>query len=192
MDTDVPIGIKLRRVEASFKFYSVKHIKIQDLKELSQWPKFSDPHLSWANFSATTSSLQSRWYQSSVKAKVAWLVIRDDEGKLIARSSLTQPEDNQQLVFGIVIRSDMTDRGIGTEITQGVMRLVFEIANPEGIWLESHHKNKRARRVWEKIGFEFVSYHYRRSTLGEMDKFAAYQFPASKKNQLPEIQINKF
>lgn len=192
MDKEIPIGIRLRSVEARFKFYSVKHIKIQDLTELSQWPKFEDRNLSWANFSATTPSLQSRWYQSSVKAKVAWLAIRDDAGKLIARASVTQPEDNEHLVFGIVIRSDLTDRGIGTEITQGIMRLIFEIADPEGIWLESHHKNKRARRVWEKIGFQFVSYHYRRSTLGVMDKFAAYEFSASRKNELPEIQINKF
>lgn len=192
MDNEIPIGIRLRRMEARFKFYTVKHIKIQDLTELSQWPKFEERYLSWANFVATTPSLQSRWYQSSVKAKVAWLAIRDDNGKLIARSSITQPEDNQNLVFGIVIRSDMTDRGVGTEITQGVMRFVFEIADVEGIWLESHHKNARARRVWEKIGFEFISYHYRRSTSGEMDKFAAYHFPVSKKNELPEIQINKF
>lgn len=192
MKEETPIGTRLRRVEAKFKNYTVRHIQMADLPDLARWPKFEEKTLSWANFSATTPSLQSRWYQNSVKPKVAWLTIKDDENELIARSSLTQPETHQHLVFGIVIRPDLIGFGIGTEITQGIMRLAFELTDVDGIWLESHYKNERARRVWEKIGFEFISYHYRRSVFGEMDKFAAYEFPADKKNELPEVEIRKF
>ena len=67
MDDEIPIGIRLGRIEARFKNYSVRHIQMSDLPELAKWPKFEEKNLSWANFSATTSSLQSRWYQNSVK-----------------------------------------------------------------------------------------------------------------------------
>ncbi|MHA2028914.1 MAG: GNAT family N-acetyltransferase [Candidatus Kariarchaeaceae archaeon] len=192
MSEDNPIGIQLRNLEACFNGYQVRHIRMKDLPELAAWPKFKQSNWVWANFSASTPSLQSRWYQNSVKPTVGWLIVRLlENNELISRCSVTQPKNSNDLVFGVVIRPDLVGKGLGTDITRGVMRFVMEISGSNGIWLESHHENSRARRVWEKIGYQFQSYHYRRTSEGEMDKFASYYFPSSKINELPEVKINK-
>jgi RimJ/RimL family protein N-acetyltransferase len=100
-------------------------------------------------------------------------------------------KDGTDLVFGVVVRPDLVGKGLGTDIIRGVMRFVLEISGSSGIWLESHHSNSRARRVWEKIGYQFQSYHYRKSLEGEMEKFAAYYFPSSKLNELPDVEIHQ-
>lgn len=164
---------------------------MDDLKDLAKWPKFKDKKLSWANFSATTITLQERWYQNSVKPRVAWMAIRSDnvERSLIGRCSVSQPDTGSDLIFGIVLRPDITGKGVGTKVIKAIIRYLFERTSYEGIWLESHIENQIARKVWEKIGFQFISYHYRRAVSGNMDKFAAYSFTREKMQTLPEVEI---
>ncbi len=187
------IGDLLQSSEAHYDGYTFNHIEMEDLIDLAKWPKFKDEKLSWANFSATTSALQTRWYQTSVKPKVAWMTIKQNncDKPLIGRCSVSQPEKGNDLIFGIVLRPDLTDKGVGTKVIKAIIRYLFEVSAYEGIWLESHIDNQRARRVWEKVGFDFVSYHYRRSNYGLMDKFAAYRFSRDNMQTLPEVKINK-
>lgn len=191
MKISTNISDLLQRTEAHYDGYTFNHIEMKDLIDLAKWPKFKDETLNWANFSATTPALQTRWYQSSVKPKVAWMTIRQNNSDkpLIGRCSVSQPETGSDLVFGIVLRPDITDKGVGTKVIKAIISYLFTVSSCEGIWLESHIDNQRARRVWEKVGFDFVSYHYRRSNYGSMDKFAAYRFSRDNQQSLPEVKI---
>ena len=166
---------------------------MEDLVDLARWPKFKEEQLKWANFSATTPALRTRWYQNSVRPQVAWLTIMQDktEEPLIGRCSVSQALTGTDLIFGIVLRPNITNKGVGTKVIKAIISYLFVVTSYEGIWLESHIDNLIARRVWEKVGFQFVSYHYRRSTYGLMDKFAAYRFSREKAHLLPEVKINK-
>lgn len=189
----ISIGNLLQGTEALCDGYRFKHIQIEDLKDLVKWPKFKDKKLSWANFTATTPALQNRWYQNSVKPQIAWMTIRrDDKDKtLVGRCSVSQPDTGDDLIFGIVLRPDIIDKGVGTKVIKAIISYLFDRTSYTGIWLESHIDNHIARRVWEKVGFQFISYHYRRSVFGNMDKFAAYRFSYDDKEFLPKVEINE-
>jgi UDP-4-amino-4,6-dideoxy-N-acetyl-beta-L-altrosamine N-acetyltransferase len=75
---------------------------------------------------------------------------------LIGVASLHQvDEHNRQAMFGIFV-GDARNRGkgYGTETTVLVARYAFEMLNLNRVWLYVFEFNKRAIRVYEKVGFE--------------------------------------
>ena len=193
MIDNLGISNQLQSTEAVCCGYRFKHIQMEDLKDLVKWPKFKDEKLNWANFTATTHALQNRWYQNSVRPQVAWMTIRrdDKERSLIGRCSVSQPDTGDDLIFGIVLSPEIVGKGGGTKVIKAIISYLFEITPYEGIWLESHIDNHIAHRVWEKVGFQFISYHYRRSVFRNMDKFAAYRFSRDDRQALPKVEINE-
>jgi len=77
------------------------------------------------------------------------------EGRLIGGTDLMHTSaENRSAVLGIAI-GDKTcwDSGYGTDTMRTVCRFGFEMMNLHRIWLEVYADNRRAVRVYEKVGF---------------------------------------
>lgn len=171
---------RFQRTEARFENYLIRPIERDDLDIIAEWPLFSDSQFAWANFPATTDQLRDSWYKRHTGEFLVWFVIINEKlsqgvNNIIARSSITQPISGTDCLFGIVLRPDVVNQGIGTLCTRLQLLYIFEITSLQSIWLESKYDNKRARRVWEKVGFDFLGHHYRRGNFGRYDLFSGYR-----------------
>jgi [ribosomal protein S5]-alanine N-acetyltransferase len=87
---------------------------------------------------------------------VVFGICRRDTDALIGVAGLHQvDEHNRQGMFGIFL-GDAKNRGkgYGTEATVLVTRYAFEMLNLNRVWLYVFEFNKRAIRVYERVGFE--------------------------------------
>ena len=153
--------------------FSVYSLKRKDLDEITHWPKYEYPH-AWANFNITDSNLKDKWMVRNARTDTLWFVIRYNS-KLIARGSIIQPEEIEELIFGIVLKADLVEQGIGTKCVRLLMQVIFEQTSCEKVWLETKEDNIRARRTWEKIGFISQGVHYRRDVYGVHAKYVGYR-----------------
>jgi RimJ/RimL family protein N-acetyltransferase len=61
---------------------------------------------------------------------------------------------NRQAMFGIFIgHARDRGKGLGTDATSLVVRYAFDTLNLNRVWLHVYEDNKRAIRVYEKLGF---------------------------------------
>ncbi|MHA2252700.1 MAG: GNAT family N-acetyltransferase [Candidatus Kariarchaeaceae archaeon] len=158
----------------------IRIIEREDLKKIADWPPYLEQYFSWANFPAKTDHLRDRWYKTQIKDHLIWFVIQNSEyqaenNDIISRCSFTQPLEGEEYLFGIVIRSDLVNQGIGSTCTKIALSFVFQITSVESIWLETKFDNYRARKVWENIGFTYLGNHYRREVFGRYQRYAGYR-----------------
>lgn len=189
---NINLNKQFDRITLKYDNLECRRINKADLSVLAKWPKFDNPAYVWANYPATSSNLQERWYKNQSKSYILWLVIHDtspDEPDLVGRCSITQPLSGDELLYGIVVRPDVVDQGLGTRITKMVLKGIFERTQIPAIWLESRQDNHRAHRVWEKVGFDKLGNHYRREVFGRYDKYIGYRFLKKNATNLPDIEI---
>ncbi|MHA2172812.1 MAG: GNAT family N-acetyltransferase [Candidatus Kariarchaeaceae archaeon] len=186
---------QLRGIKAKYQNYAIQLLQREDLDEIAVWPQYNDPLFSWANLPATTPQLRERWMRGQSKEYLVWLVIRNPDynnpkTQIICRCSITQPLVGGEFLFGIVMRPDLVEKGIGSMCTRLALSLVFHQTNIESIWLETKINNSRARRVWEKVGFELHGTHYRRELNGRYDQYVGYRISKAAFSPLP-LDIKK-
>ncbi len=161
------------RLEFNYNDLVVRELIRNDLDIISKWPKYEYP-FAWANFNIVNDLLKDNWMTRNKRNSTYWFVISKD-GELIARGSLILPEENDELIFGMVLKADLTGRGLGTECLSSVMQLVFSRTNIENVWLETKLDNERARKTWIKVGFKSTGIHYRRDVYGVYARYMGYR-----------------
>ena len=172
----------------NLRFYPIRET---DLRDLARWPKFTEKSLIWANFPAATSELQRRWLLHQKQNHIVWIMVRDQDGELIGRCSITQPISSNEVMYGIVLRPDMVEKGLGTQITRIVVAYIFEVTDADVVWLESKYNNERALNTWRKVGFQELGYHFRREVSGQYDKYIGFRFPREWADRLPKLEIHR-
>jgi [ribosomal protein S18]-alanine N-acetyltransferase len=65
------------------------------------------------------------------------------------------------LDYGLGLRPDLTGRGLGADFFAAGLAFARERFEPQQVFLHVASFNKRARRVYERAGFEVVSSHVR-------------------------------
>jgi RimJ/RimL family protein N-acetyltransferase len=78
-----------------------------------------------------------------------------DDGALIGHTALF-PINAQKCELLAVVAPAWQNRGIGTELVHGAVQLADELGF-QRIWLPVDAINVRARHVYQKCGFEYVS-----------------------------------
>ncbi|MHA2502422.1 MAG: GNAT family N-acetyltransferase [Candidatus Kariarchaeaceae archaeon] len=154
-------------------------MEFSDIEDMGSWPRFETEDLAWANFPVQTAELRKRWFVQQQKDHLVWIIIRNELGQLVGRSSLTQPLSGSSLIFGLVIRPDLMGQGLGTKITRIMISYIFTVTTLEDvsdIWLESRYNNIRAQKTWERVGFVPIGEHMRREIFGRYDRYRGYTF----------------
>lgn len=81
-------------------------------------------------------------------------VIYDDNNELIGNCSFDYEEE--QYILGVQMRPDLTGKGMGTEIVKSILDFGREKYKFNNIELLVATFNKRAIRVYEKLGFKKI------------------------------------
>lgn len=97
------------------------------------------------------------FYQDIVSRKLCWSV--EYEGRCIAAARITVNETDRRARYATgIFDSSLWGRGIGTEMTQLVLRYAFETLKLHRVDLRVLSYNKRAIRCYEKCGFVIEGY----------------------------------
>jgi ribosomal-protein-alanine N-acetyltransferase len=70
-------------------------------------------------------------------------------------------EKRPDLDFGLGLRPDLVGQGLGLEFFRAGLAFAHERYEPRRVYLHVAEFNERARRVYERAGFEVVSRHVR-------------------------------
>jgi [ribosomal protein S18]-alanine N-acetyltransferase len=102
----------------------------------------------------------------------------DEDGALVGFYYFEEkPPD---LDYGLGLRPDLVGRGLGLEFFVRGLELARERYRPRRVYLHVVEFNERARKVYERAGFEVVSRHVR-----TFERFGAVPFLTMAENQEP-------
>jgi [ribosomal protein S18]-alanine N-acetyltransferase len=88
-----------------------------------------------------------------------FFVALDREGELVGFCYFEQkPPD---LDYGLGLRPDLVGQGLGLDFFTAGLAFAHERYEPRRVYLHVAEFNERARRVYERAGFEVVSWHVR-------------------------------
>ncbi len=138
-------------------------------------------------------SVMKRWEMGNPpqmkRAPRSFLFKGRKEDLIVGRISTMVPENGDELIFGIALRPDMLEMGIGTVATQMYLFAVFALTETNSVWLETQAVNKRAQHVYEKIGFQKLGHHYKTDTMGRQEKRISYIFKREWQEKIPDVFI---
>ncbi|MBM7614882.1 GNAT family N-acetyltransferase [Alkaliphilus hydrothermalis] len=83
-------------------------------------------------------------------------VLYNDEQELMGNFSFDYDDEKDVFMFGVQMRPSLTGRGMGTEIISAVLDFGREKYKFDKLELLVAKFNKRAIRVYEKLGFEKI------------------------------------
>jgi [ribosomal protein S18]-alanine N-acetyltransferase len=126
-----------------------------DASDISTW-KYEGEYCFYNN---DKTEAKKEWALNIHKEKDAF-VIYNEENELIGNCSFDYDEDDCKYILGVQMKPEITGKGMGTEIVKAILNFGRQTYNFESIELFVAKFNKRAIRVYEKLGFnktdEFV------------------------------------
>lgn len=141
----------------------VRPLTLEDVKRFSTWGHHTEALFHGYDFPDLASGtggygLQSRlWFYQRHVPFFRWLyAIEDSSGNLAGylkavRKSILK----DRAEISIVLDPAMLDKGYGSEATVQFIRICFHDLKLKELWLRVLRLNLRARRVYEKTGFEY-------------------------------------
>ncbi len=108
---------------------------------------------------------------------------------LVGRISITTTPNEDEVIFGIAIHPDFVNLHLGRLATQMMLFALFELSDIDSVWLETQEVNVRAQRLYERLGFKRLGYHYKRNNDRILEKRYAYAFTRQEKEFIPDLFI---
>ena len=96
-----------------------------------------------------------KWIGSMITTALANIVALSFEQGIIGHAALFRMDDKRVEMI-IVVDREFQDRGIGTQLTESLIQLAYEVGY-ENIWLSVDSRNFVAQHIYLKCGFEFLS-----------------------------------
>ena len=141
----------------------IREIECRDIDEMQSWRPFSEPlHRLW-NIPRRPSLSREMWFMlhSSDPTRLWFAVERRADGQLIGSISLREIVVRRSARLGISFGADYVDQGYGSEALRLFLPYFFDELDFPRLRLDVAAANKRARHVYEKLGFRYVGRHYR-------------------------------
>jgi len=139
----------------------LRHMVRADIDQMAHWPRFWEPDLQWANLDLTFPSERDAYFQRGrTNVTRRRFVIVDERGEIIGTVGLRNLDFLRgEGTLGIIIRADRVGKGYGTDTVRAVARYAFDVLDLERVILDVAETNRRARRVYEKLGFVVSGQH---------------------------------
>jgi len=142
---------------------TVQPLKLEDVRGFSTWGKHTDVLFFGYDFPDLAArrggyGINSRlWFYQRQIPFLRWLYgIKDASGNMVGYMKAEKKHVFQnQAQISIVLDPARMDKGYGTEAVRQFLRICFEGLGLEAVWLRVLELNVRARRVYEKAGFEY-------------------------------------
>lgn len=139
----------------------LRHMARADVDQMATWPRFREPDLSWANLDLDYPADRDAYFdRGQTNATRRRYVILDETRRIIGTIGLRSLDfDAGEGTLGIIIRADVVGNGYGTDAVRALVRYAFEVLSLRRVFLDVADSNRRARRVYDKLGFVEVGQH---------------------------------
>ncbi len=150
----IVLGIRGKRIVIS-------DLQLEDVHEMRGWGTHENPLIEDYNFPPMSDKEIKIWYRMKTNRFLnRYYGIRNEEGKLIGYMGIKSIKlIRRESTLGIVLDPNYVDKGYGTEILDLFLKYYFTEMKMRRMILEVAEFNKRAYRVYEKIGFRPVGYY---------------------------------
>ncbi len=140
----------------------IDRLRLQDVFDMRKWGQHENPLLEDYNFPHMNDSEVKVWYKIKTNNPYnKYFSIKDKNGVLIGYMGIKSIKVFRRIsTLGIVLDPDKINNGYGTEILETFLHHYFTKMKMKKMILEVSAFNKRAYRVYEKMGFE-KKYMYR-------------------------------
>ena len=132
----------------------VRRLKRADLKQMAAWRPFDDPLLAEANWPQRSLVELDRWYSRCSRDPQRLLcAVADRSGQVIGSITLRERSGRRSARLGITLGADFVNQGLGTEALALFLDYYFGELGFKKLVLDVVGYNRRAIRVYRKLGF---------------------------------------
>ena len=139
--------------------FTLKRITPDEAHTISRW-RYGGPYSVYDGDPASVDSfLEPRFHYNSVydeHGELAGYFCFGEDARVPAGRRLGVYERESALDVGLGMRPDLTGRGLGEEFVRAGLRYAKETYSPPAFRLTVAAFNRRAVRVYERVGFETV------------------------------------
>lgn len=140
---------------------TIRRLRLEDVFEMRKWGYHNNPLLEDYNFPQMTDREIRLWYKMKVNNIFnKYYGIRNENNDLIGYMGIKGIKIfRREAILGIVLDPNHVNKGYGTEILDTFLQYYFTTMKMRKMILEVAEFNKRAYRVYEKLGFKPVGYY---------------------------------
>ncbi|TPW13549.1 MAG: isochorismatase hydrolase [Halothiobacillaceae bacterium] len=125
----------------------LRNLSLNDIVTITQWPTYP------ADFAELDYALRENgWLNEFLGKPDVWLFAIEQAGELIAFTLLAKTGD-AEAEFRIALRADVTGQGLGGTIATATLARGFNDLNLSRIHLIVRKNNRRAIRLYQRLGF---------------------------------------
>jgi RimJ/RimL family protein N-acetyltransferase len=136
---------------------TIRPLTRADLDAMAAWRPFDDPLHADANWAQRRLRELDRWYAHRSADPRRLLYTVTDEGKRVIGSiTLREIDGRRSARLGITLGADYVNQGYGSEALTLFLNYYFGELGFEKMVLDVTAHNRRAIRVYEKLGFKRV------------------------------------
>ena len=139
----------------------IKELMEEDVYEMKAWGFHENPLIEDYNFPPMSNEEIKIWYKKKTnKRSNKYYSIRNEEDKLIGYMGIKNIKKfRKESTLGIVFDPNNVDKGYGTETLLTFLDYYFTEMGMRSMLLEVAEFNRRAYRVYEKVGFKSIGYY---------------------------------
>ena len=149
----------------------IRPLRVEDVFNMRKWGVHKNPLLSDYNFP----EMSDRQILKTKSFFNKYFAILTKEDRLIGYMGIKEIKFlKKESTLGIVFDPDLLDSGYGTETLKYFLKEYFNQMNMKKMYLEVAEFNKRARRVYEKMGFKYSGYYLEEFFDWDLDLQSSY------------------
>ncbi len=141
----------------------LRPLVMDDIKEMLEWPRYEGKTDQWANLPAESLEEGEEWLRIYHQPpKCYCLAVVSVTGEVVGRCNLAvlDAETGVGGIFSFTIRRDMSDHGFAQVALAELLRFCFGQLDMPAVYLYTQAVNRKARHIYDKLGFKFMGSHY--------------------------------
>lgn len=160
----------MTRPIAKGKKTRLRFLRREDVDAMLRWGRHQDPLLASYDMPRLSGRAVEDWYQARTSRNdFRIFAVVDRSGAVVGRLSIREIDNRRRRArLGIALDPDRTDKGLGTDAIAAFLEFYFEHLRFEELLLDVAAYNLRARRCYEKCGFQYTGERWQQDiSLGE-------------------------
>ena len=139
----------------------IRPLELKDVFEMRNWGYHEDPLLEDYNFPEMKDKEIKKWYKYKTDSFFnRYYAVLNENNRLIGYLGIKSIKFiRRESTLGIVFDPNYVSKGYGTEALREFLDYYFNQMNMKKMYLEVAEFNKRAFKLYEKMGFKTVGYY---------------------------------
>lgn len=136
----------------------LRFLRREDVDAMLRWGRHQDPLLASYDMPRMSERAADEWYRVRTnRSDFRIFAILDRSGNVVGRLSIREIDNRRRRArLGIALDPDRMNQGLGTDAITAFLEFYFEHLRFEELVLDVAAYNLRARRCYEKCGFEYT------------------------------------